>query len=177
MRLRVNTGGNLSPSEVIGRDPLIERLWDTLRRQSIQLTAERRMGKTAIVKKMQAEARDGFLCFYRDVESCTTPAEFVERVAEDVSKRLPAEQQAANWLKDAWDTLEGLQVGSLLALCFTESPLVLDDLLKRTLTDDADALRHVLRLLERDHYLHYRQGGYGFQLPFIARVWRGIRRL
>ena len=48
--MRVNPGGHIPPSEVIGRDRLIANLWRHLERQGVVLTAERRMGKTSIIK-------------------------------------------------------------------------------------------------------------------------------
>ena len=40
-----------------GRDDLVNGLWETVDRQSVLLTAERRMGKTSVLKKMDAERR------------------------------------------------------------------------------------------------------------------------
>ncbi|MBC6421130.1 MAG: hypothetical protein GDA43_05915 [Hormoscilla sp. SP5CHS1] len=57
--MRVNPGGKIPSSEAIGRDRLIENLWRILDRQSLVLSAERRMGKTCIVKKMTEEAPEG----------------------------------------------------------------------------------------------------------------------
>jgi hypothetical protein len=50
--MKSNPGGQLPVSEIIGRDDFVRRLWDIIARQSLVLTAERRMGKTHIVKKM-----------------------------------------------------------------------------------------------------------------------------
>lgn len=53
--MRANPGGEIAPEDVVGRDRLIARLWETLTRQSVILVAERRMGKSCVVKKMLAE--------------------------------------------------------------------------------------------------------------------------
>jgi hypothetical protein len=45
--MKTNPGGQLAANEVIGRDRLIAKLWQILERQSLVLTAERRMGKTS----------------------------------------------------------------------------------------------------------------------------------
>jgi len=47
--MKANPGGQIPPDEVIGRDALIKRLWRILERQSLVLSAERRMGKTCII--------------------------------------------------------------------------------------------------------------------------------
>ena len=54
--MRANPGGQIPPSEVVGRDELIARLWQRIEGQSLLLSAERRMGKTCVVKKMVSEA-------------------------------------------------------------------------------------------------------------------------
>ena len=69
--MKANPGGQIPPSEVIGRDTLIRRLWRILERQSLVLSAERRMGKICVIKKMRAEAPEDKLTIYRDLEGVT----------------------------------------------------------------------------------------------------------
>jgi len=75
---KINTGGHIPSSKVIGRDEVIEFLWEKLESQSIRLTAERRIGKTSVIKKMRDESKDGWIVVYRDVSHCNTPQEFVQ---------------------------------------------------------------------------------------------------
>ena len=82
--MRANPGGEIDPAEVIGRDDLIGRLWRVLERQSLVLTAERRLGKTCIIKKMNVEAPGPYLTLYRDLERVHTTREFAELVLHDV---------------------------------------------------------------------------------------------
>jgi hypothetical protein len=49
--MRTNPGGGLAPAEVVGRDALIADLWDKLERHSVMMTAERRMGKTSVLRR------------------------------------------------------------------------------------------------------------------------------
>jgi hypothetical protein len=65
--MKANPGAIVSPSEVIGRDRLIANLWERLEQQSLILSAERRMGKTSVIKKMQAEAPKNKLPIYHDL--------------------------------------------------------------------------------------------------------------
>jgi len=85
--MKANPGGELALDEVIGRDDLIRRLWDTLAQQSVVLIAERRMGKTSVIKKMAAECPDERVTLYRDVEGLDTPHAFVEE-ADDLGSLL-----------------------------------------------------------------------------------------
>jgi hypothetical protein len=91
--MRSNPGGQIPVSEIIGRDKIVSRLWKILERQSLLLTAERRMGKTHIVKKMMSAIPDGILAIPgnstpRDLEKVHTCLEFVETVFFDVEDYL-----------------------------------------------------------------------------------------
>lgn len=66
--MKANPGGNLDPQQVYGRDALIEMLWDRLESQSIVINAERRIGKTQILRKMLAEPRPSWKPIFRDLE-------------------------------------------------------------------------------------------------------------
>ena len=50
--MKTNPGGEVAPANIVGRDDLIAQLRETLEHQSVVLVAERRIGKTSIIKKM-----------------------------------------------------------------------------------------------------------------------------
>jgi len=131
--MRSNPGGELAPSEVVARDDLATTLWDVLERQSVLLTAERRMGKSCLLKKMRAEPADGFLPVYRDLEGLDTPIRFVERVYEDVERYLGRLRRTADGVHTFLRHLCGLEVPGI------RFPIVAaphwKDLLERTLAD------------------------------------------
>lgn len=79
--MKANPGGYIPPSEVIGRDQLLAQLWRVLKRQSLVLTAERRMGKTSILRKMEAEAPAGVQVVFHELEHINTPLEFVQMMS------------------------------------------------------------------------------------------------
>lgn len=87
--LRVNPGGKLFPSQVVGRDPLIAGIWGSLEQQSVLLTAERRMGKTSVLNKMLAEPRSGAVTIKRSLQGTTSSDEFVRNLIVDVAASLP----------------------------------------------------------------------------------------
>lgn len=66
--MKANAGGMLPPDNVIGRDKLIAKTWAILEQQSVILSAERRMGKTSMIRKMEAEGKDNQLIIFRDLE-------------------------------------------------------------------------------------------------------------
>jgi hypothetical protein len=111
--MKANPGGQVAPGEVVGRDDLIANLWEILDRQSAILSAERRMGKTSIIKKMQAEAPENKLPIYHDLENVRSPLEFVETVLQDVEEYLSRKQKMANRTRKLLQDLSGLEVTGL----------------------------------------------------------------
>lgn len=114
--MRANPGGQLDPSEVVGRDGLIGQLWRVLDRQSLVLTAERRMGKTSIIKKMDAEAPDQLLTVFHDVEGLRSPLEFAQLVFEDVEKYLSRKERLCERARRFLGEVGGSSVGGVLTL-------------------------------------------------------------
>jgi len=114
--MKANPGGQLASEDVIGRDELIEGLWRVLQRQSLVLSAERRMGKTCIVKKMQEEAVEELLAVYRDLEGIRKPLEFVEVVLKDVEALLSTSQKTAAKARRLVKKLVGVEVGGVIKL-------------------------------------------------------------
>jgi hypothetical protein len=97
--MKANPGGNLDPQQVYGRDALIEMLWDRLESQSIVINAERRIGKTQILRKMLAEPRTGWKPIFRDLEKVHSAQEFAELVYDDVQKFLGRATRAKNFIQ------------------------------------------------------------------------------
>ena len=110
--MKANPGGIISPNEVLGRDRLIERLWKTLEQQSVILVAERRMGKTSVIKKMAAEHTKGNLVIFMDVEAVSRIDEFMELLVSAFSAQSNT-QKATEWLKYARSTMSGFEVAGV----------------------------------------------------------------
>ena len=91
--MRTNPGGSLKPEEIVGRDRLIVTLWDKLERHSVRMTAERRMGKTSVLKKMLAHQPEGMTAFYLDLEHVESPEELVQEIFNKVSEVLGGVQK------------------------------------------------------------------------------------
>jgi hypothetical protein len=114
--MRANPGGYIPPHEVIGRDRFIERLWEILERQSLVLTAERRMGKTSIIRKMEAEAPADKLAVFHELENVNTPLMFVQLVFDDVSQYLSRSSRTAQRVLDFLRSLGGVEIGGVIKL-------------------------------------------------------------
>ncbi len=114
--MRANPGGEIALDEVIGRDRLIRRLWDALEHQSVVLIAERRMGKTSVIKKMAAECPDERVTLYRDVEGLDTPHAFAERVYHDLETHLDRAHRTAGRARQLLRQVGGTEIGGVLKL-------------------------------------------------------------
>jgi len=119
--MRANPGGQIPANEVVGRDRLIKQLWEIIEQQSMVLSAERRMGKTCVIKKMQAESGSGRLTIYRDLENVRlampvaggqSPLEFVELVFEDVERHLSKFQRTASKTRQFLSQFGSVEVSS-----------------------------------------------------------------
>ena len=97
--MKANPGGNLDPRQVYGRDALIEMLWDRLDSQSILINAERRIGKTQILRKMLLEPRSPWKPVFRDLEKIHSAQEFAELVYDDVQQFLGKAEKARNFIR------------------------------------------------------------------------------
>ena len=94
--MKANPGGYIAPENVKGRDALIERIWNQLESQCVLLNAERRIGKTSIIRKMAEEAPDGWFGVFQDLESVHSAEEFALRVYSDVQKFLSRTKKLLN---------------------------------------------------------------------------------
>lgn len=97
--MKANPGGNLDPDKVYGRDELIAALWERLETQSVLMNAERRSGKTQILRKMLVEPKAGWKPVFRDLERIHSAQEFAELVYDDIQQFLGKGVRAKNFLQ------------------------------------------------------------------------------
>lgn len=114
--MRANPGGLIAPSEIVGRDALLARIWRVLERQSVLLTSERRMGKTCVLRKMKEDPPPHVLCMYQDLEGIQTPLEFAETVLRDVEQHLGRMSRVAVRARRLVGRLAGVEITKLVKL-------------------------------------------------------------
>ena len=68
-----STGGAVAPNDIVGRDKEINLFWSILEKQGIALFAERRFGKSSILRKMEADGQKGFIPIYKPIEGISSP--------------------------------------------------------------------------------------------------------
>ncbi|MCD4793286.1 MAG: hypothetical protein K8R54_08650 [Bacteroidales bacterium] len=82
-----NTGGIVSTDEIVGRDKEIEKFWEKLEKQGLTLFAERRFGKSSILRKMEKQPQDGFIMLYFPIESVSTVNYLYKIIYEKIKER------------------------------------------------------------------------------------------
>jgi hypothetical protein len=83
--MKANPGGTVTGKAIIGRSVELGEIWSKIAKRSILLSAERRVGKTSLLRKMQDEPRDGWTPLLVLVESARHPIECVEAIYEQAS--------------------------------------------------------------------------------------------
>lgn len=114
--MKANPGGHIPPKDLIGRDEIISDIWRRLEGRSVVLSAERRMGKTSIIKKMNAEPLSGVLPIWRDLEKVRTPEEFAELVFHDVEEYLGRYQRTALKARSFLSSIGGTEIKGVFKL-------------------------------------------------------------
>lgn len=112
-----STGGAVATGDIVGRDNEISDLWSILEKQGIAFFAERRFGKSSILRKMDADVQDGFISIYKPIEGVSSPenlaSELLDRVKEmdlieeRVSKKI---ENFYNKATDAVEEIPGLKL-------------------------------------------------------------------
>jgi len=114
--MKANPGGQIDIKAVIGRDSLIQILWETVEQQSLIITAERRIGKTTVIKKMRDEPAPGWVPVYQDLERCHSAAQFAMAVYREIHQFLSKKGRASRRAKELLTALGGVEVGGLFKL-------------------------------------------------------------
>jgi hypothetical protein len=139
--MKSNPGGQLPVDEILGRDQLIADLWDIVDRNSVIMTAERRIGKTSIIRKMHAQPQKGWVPVLQDLERIHTADEFAIAVYKEIDRFLGTWQRAAHTAKNL--------LRSLVLFFWDEMPYMLDSIRKREGEDVAMEVVDVLRALRQ----------------------------
>ena len=110
--MRANPGGAISGEAIIGRDEEIGDIWRVLKRQSVLLVAERRVGKTSLLRKMCEHPENGWVPLMCWVEQCGHPIDCVERIYQQAEK-MHVKSKKGGWLKhirSAYEAISGMEM-------------------------------------------------------------------
>ena len=77
--LRTRRGGSPALAALLYRDALVDRFWEHLSAgESILMTGEKRLGKTAVMRLLEARSTTELKIVMRDVEGVSSPRRLVE---------------------------------------------------------------------------------------------------
>ncbi|MCA9008630.1 MAG: hypothetical protein KDB01_02735, partial [Planctomycetaceae bacterium] len=104
----------VSPAGVVGRNQLIERIWQRLKSKSVRFLAERRVGKTSVLKKMVAEPTAGFHPIFLDLEKVHSADRFVEVLLSELKSLMSIKDKAAKGFGDILAMFGGTEVAGMV---------------------------------------------------------------
>ena len=87
--MRANPGGQLQPDQILGRDQVVEECWRELKDRSLLITAERRSGKTQLLRLLAARLPADTHTTYLDLEGTRTRGGFADAVLESLGPIIP----------------------------------------------------------------------------------------
>src|SRR5262245_20566954 len=111
--MKATPGGHLPIEEIYGRQQFIDLLWDTLDRSSVRMEAERRIGKTCVLRKMEAEPKKGWKAVFIDLEKVHSAAEFAELVCSEIDACLKFWKRQGRRIGDFLRSLGGTEVAGV----------------------------------------------------------------
>ena len=114
--MKSNPGGQIDVKMAIGRDRLIHTLWESIEQQSLIITAERRIGKTTVIKKMRAETVTGWVPVFQDLERFHSAAEFAMSVYKEIHEFLGLKGKTMRRAKEWFTAMGGTEIGGLFKL-------------------------------------------------------------
>lgn len=87
--MKANPGGNIPPAQAVGRDKLCNDCWRVLERQSLRLENERRLGKTTVLRKMQAETPLNTRSLLMEIGGLSSTTGFIEELIAKIDAAIP----------------------------------------------------------------------------------------
>jgi hypothetical protein len=110
--MKANPGGHVTGEAILGRETEIGIIWKTLERQSVVLTAERRVGKTCVLRKMKGHPQNGWIPLMCFVEECGHPIECVQMIYDE-AHLMEAQSNKGVWLgriRSAYQAVAGTEI-------------------------------------------------------------------
>ncbi len=129
-----NPGGQLALDEIIGRDSFITEMWRILAGRCVYMNDLRRIGKTQIMVKMEAQPPEGWVCLKRDLGGSHTADEFAARIYTDSASALTGGRNAMRQMSKLLGAVAGTEIAGIIKLPDgTTAPW--KEVLTRTFTD------------------------------------------
>lgn len=95
--MKANPGGPLKSDAILGREVEINEIWSSLEKQSVILNAERRVGKTCLLRKMYDHPQNNWIPLLCFVENANHPIDFIQALFAEAEKK-EAQSNKGKWL-------------------------------------------------------------------------------
>jgi len=95
--MKANPCGMVTGEAIIGREYEIDEIWGALEKRSVLLTAERRVGKTSVLRKMSGHPRNGWIPLLCWVEQCGHPIDCVQKIYDEALE-MEVQSKKGIWL-------------------------------------------------------------------------------
>jgi len=99
------SGGVIKLENVICRELTIEKYWQILQGKGISLFAERRFGKSSIIRKMAENPTSDFVTIYKSVQGVKSIEDFVEVLFEKAQERELFNKNKLESVKSLWNNI------------------------------------------------------------------------
>ncbi len=102
--------------KIFGRETCIRNIWHRLEENSILLTAERRMGKTEVLKQLRDNPHNDYIVIFSDLEGVAKPTEFVEDILQKIKDHQSLKGQAISYLSNFRRLFDGIEIADLVKI-------------------------------------------------------------
>lgn len=120
--MQINPGGSLALDQIRGRDGLVAHIRESLKAQSLILVAERRMGKTHVLRKLENTPPEGSIVIRHDLEGIRSADEFVNYLLKDIAEHRKGFERLRTWLNTVATQASGAQAAGVKLPNFTPHP-------------------------------------------------------
>ena len=168
--------------QTVGRERIVARIWKVLAVKSIYMNDVRRIGKTQILRKMEAEPPSGWRVIHEDVEGVRSPEEFANLIYRKAFQGLPDAKTLLRRAGELLTSLGGASVGGVLTLPEGKKN-TWKELLERTVSDLEEACAKadealVLLIDELPYMLHNMEAAEAAEiLDVLRKLSQGAQRV
>jgi len=107
--MKANPGGQLAVEDIIGREEICTQIREILAQQSIIMTAERRIGKTSVMKILEEKPESNWVPIYIDLEKVENVKAFADLVCKEVHQYLSNGSRYQKHAEDLCRALGGIE--------------------------------------------------------------------
>ncbi len=101
---------------IVGREKLIKRIWKNLETHSLRFTAERRVGKTTVLKEMAKNPPGDAVAIFIDLEGVSSALRFAETLLTHLKPALNKSEQTKASFAGLLESLGGIELGGIVKL-------------------------------------------------------------